>query len=286
MRPSISVVMPFAGTAAQAAAALQALSAINTRADDQLILADNSGTAPISSVVSVVRANGEKSPSHARNAGAAAARGEWILFLDADTRAAPDILDRYFDQVPGESAGALAGELVGPANPVTLAARYGAAKNFLSQAAHLAHRYRPRASTANLLVRAAAFEQAQGFTEGIRAAEDTDFCWRLQDLGWTLELRSSATAEHDYRESLKALRTQWRAYAAGRAWLAARYPDFTPELALTRQARSALRRRRLTGSAPARAVRKVSKYERAQFAAIDVLLGFEELIGFHQSNEL
>jgi len=286
MRPSISVVMPFAGTAGEAAGALRALASIEIGRSDQLILSDNSGTAPQADGVTLIRADGERSPSHARNVGAAAASGEWILFLDADTKPPPDILDRYFDQMPAQHAGALAGELIGPPNPVTLAARYGAAKNFLSQAAHLAHPYRPRASTANLLVRRAAFEQAQGFTEGIRAAEDTDFCWRLQDLGWTLELRAAAAAEHDYRDSLRALRTQWRAYAAGRAWLAARYPDFHPELAVVRRTLRRSRRGWVGMGAPARTVKQVSGYERVQFATIDILLGVEELIGFHQSNEL
>jgi len=60
------------------------------------------------------------------------------------------------------------------------------------------------------------------------AGEDTDFCWRLQDLGWTLELRPEAVVEHRYRPTIGGLRRQWRAYAAGRAWLAGRYPGFHP----------------------------------------------------------
>ena len=47
-------------------------------------------------------------------------------------------------------------------------------------------------SAANLLVRRAAFEQVGGFYEGVRAAEDTDFSWRLQQAGWRLELRPGA----------------------------------------------------------------------------------------------
>ena len=47
----------------------------------------------------------------------------------------------------------------------------------------------PRAAAANLIVRRAAFEAVGGFYEGVRAAEDTDFSWRLQQAGWRLELR-------------------------------------------------------------------------------------------------
>ena len=95
-RPAVSVVMPFAGTRAEAETALGALRALDTRPDDELILADNSGVAPDDQRVSVVPATGEQSPSHARNAGSARAGRDWILFLDADCTAPPDLLDRFF----------------------------------------------------------------------------------------------------------------------------------------------------------------------------------------------
>jgi GT2 family glycosyltransferase len=286
MRPSVTVVMPFAGSAQQAEQAIRTLSSIATRPGDQLLLSDNSGTARPAEEVQVVRAAGERSPSHARNAGAAAAANDWILFLDADTTPQPDILDRYFAAVPGDAVGALAGEITAPPGPRTLAERFAAHKNFLSQSAHFNHPYRPRASTANLLVRRDAFEQAEGFTEGIRAAEDTDFCWRLQGLGWELRLAPSATVEHQYRDSLAALRKQWREYAAGRAWLATRYPDFHPQPALKRKL---TRRHALPAAARgshAAPARTTSKIERAQFAVLDLLLGIEELIGMRKSNAL
>ena len=108
------------------------------------------------------------------------------------------------------------------------AARYGAHKNFLDAGAHLAHPFMPRAAAANLLVRRAAFDAVGGFFEGLRAAEDTDFSWRLQRAGWTLVGRPAAAVEHRYRDSLPALRRQWRGYAAGRAWLGRRYDGFEP----------------------------------------------------------
>jgi len=44
-RPAVSVVVPFAGSAAQAAAAIEMLQSLRTRPGDELILSDNSGTA-------------------------------------------------------------------------------------------------------------------------------------------------------------------------------------------------------------------------------------------------
>jgi hypothetical protein len=297
-RPAVSVVVPFAGDAAQALVAVALLRALRTRPGDQLLLADNCrGVAPASAGITVVAAEGERSPAHARNAGAARAATEWILFLDADTRAPPGLLDLYFAEPIDARVGALAGEIVGVPGARTVAARYGAARNFLGQQAHLAHPYRPRAAAANLLVRREAFEAVGGFREGLRAAEDTDFCWRLQDLGWTLGLCPGAVVEHEYRAGLRELRRQWRGYAAGRAWLAREYPGFHPQPAAARALRRLGGGRRALGPGPAPAAPAPalpgtelgtpaprSRLERARFAAIDVLLAVEELIGLRMSN--
>ena len=49
-RPAVSVVMPFAGSRAEAEVALDALRALSVGAEDELILADNSGVAPATGV--------------------------------------------------------------------------------------------------------------------------------------------------------------------------------------------------------------------------------------------
>ena len=247
-RPAVSVVMPFAGSRADASRALDALLALDTDAADELILSDNSGVVPERDGVRVVPAAAERSPSHARNVGAEHATRDWVLFLDADCRAEPGLLANYFAEPVEEDVGALAGEVIASADGATVAARYGAARNFLGQDAHLGHPYLPRAVAANLLVRRLAFEQVGGFYEGVRAAEDTDFSWRLQRAGWVLEARPRARVEHHYRTSVDALRRQWRAYAAGRAWLGRRYEDFEPEPALRRAGGRALRRGGTGGS--------------------------------------
>jgi GT2 family glycosyltransferase len=283
----VSVVVPFAGDPAQALMALALLRALDTAPGDELILADNDGSVPDAPDVTVVRARGERSPAHARNAGAAHATREWILFLDADVEPLPGLLDAYFARAVAERVGAVVGEIAPAEDAPTLAARYGAARNFLSQQAHMNHPFRPRAAAANLLVRRSAFAAAGGFVEGVRAAEDTDFCWRLQDLGWTLELRPEALVRHRYRTTLRELRRQWRAYAAGRVWLARRYPGFRPEPAIARALRRRPARAALPPGAPsstALAARPRSRWERLQFLAIDALLAVEELVGFRLGN--
>lgn len=274
--------MPFAGDEAAAQRALSVLASLTIAPGDELILADNVGGVS-SDRIRVVRASGERSPSHARNAGAAEARNDWILFLDADTIAPPDLVERFFAAgAIGDGVGAVAGEVVPlpPPPGASLAERYAAARNFLGQQAHLAHPYLPRAVAANLLVRRRVFAELGGFVEGVRAAEDTDFCWRLQQAGWTLELRTGAVVEHRYRATLRELRRQWRGYAAGRAWLARRYPDFHPEPALARVVRGRGRRSGAVATGGAGAGRGP-----APFLALDALLAIDELIGFRMSNQ-
>jgi len=286
--------MPFAGTRAEAQTALDALHALSVGPEDELILADNSGTVPDpdpTARVTVVAVTGEQSPSHARNAGAERAARAWVLFLDADCQAPADLLDRFFAAAVPEDVGALVGAVVPAPGGTGLAARYGAAKSFLDQDAHLSHGYMPRAAAANLLVRRTAFEAVGGFYEGVRAAEDTDFSWRLQRAGWRLEGRREAAVEHRYRTTVRALRRQWRGYAAGRAWLARRYEGFEPEPALARAGRRVLRRRggrataraAVPGSAPSPLPRR-GGLERGQFLALDAVLGVEELAGLALSN--
>ncbi len=285
-RPAVSVVMPFAGTRGEAQVALAALGALNLGPEDERLLVDNTGTAPPAAVVRVVRATGEQSPAHARNVGAAHAHGEWILFLDADCRAPADLLDRYLAESVADDVGALAGAVVPAPGGATFAARYGAARSFLDQDAHLAHGYMPRAVAANLLVRRTAFEAIGGFYEGVRAAEDTDFSWRLQRAGWQLASCPEARVEHSYRTSVRALRRQWRGYAAGRAWLARRYDGFDPEPAVARAAGRLVHRRRRSGSAAGgrASAAPPPRLERGGFLALDALLGVEELAGFALSN--
>ncbi len=289
-RPTVSVVMPFAGDEAAVREAIATLSRLRTNSGDEVILVDNSGLDAADGEVTIVRAVAERSPAYARNAGAARASGEWILFLDSDCRAPAGLIDDYFAEPVADDVGALAGEVLAGGEQVGVAARYGAARSFLNQAAHLAHPFLPRAVAANLMVRRTAFEAVGGFYEGLRAAEDTDFSWRLQQAGWRLELRDQARVEHRYRATVRELRAQWRGYAAGRAWLRRRYRDFTPQPAARRVVRRAWRMLTRRGwpvaPAPAEAIARADPRgaEPRHYLVLDVMLGLDELAGFAMSN--
>jgi GT2 family glycosyltransferase len=271
-RPSISVIVPFFGDAAAAEETLRALRAIEQRAGDELLVADNTDDGVLAARFEEGFATqAKRQPYSARNEAAARAKGEWLLFTDADCRPWPNLLDAYFEPQPGERVGALAGEIVAATDGGTLAQRYAADRRLLSSELFLAHPYRPMGVTANLLVRRAAFEAVGGFAEGIRSGGDADLCWRLQDAGWTIEHRPQAIVAHEHRATVRALLRQAARTAAGTRWLEARHPGFHATAGGGRRATRALAG--IVGW-PLR-----GKPERGAFKAIELLVIATEHLG-------
>ena len=215
--------------------------------------------------VRLVAATGLRSPHHARNHGARAASGEWLVFLDADTTPAPDLLDAYLADPPEADVGLLAGGIEDVVERETPTARYVRARAKMDQRLTLAHARAPYAQTANCAVRRAAFEAVKGFSNDIRAGEDADLCWRLQEAGWRLETRPGARVAHRARESLPALLAQMARHGSGAAWLNRRYPGAFPPPA----PRAVVGRFPHYGREAVRALRQGDR-EAALFAALDL----------------
>ena len=229
-RPPVSVVVPFAGDPDEAERLLGALAGLCLLPDDELIVADNTREAVAVAAVGaarpvrVVRACRERSSYHARNAGAAASRNRWLLFMDGDCVPAGNLLDAYFAEPVPETGGAVGGAIVADPGQRSFLARYSRSRNLLSQTDALIDPGEGQVTTGNVLVRQAAYDSVGGFTEGIRSAGDIDFCRRLCAAGWAIDYRPGARVEHRYRERLVPFLGQIARYGAGSRWLNERYP--------------------------------------------------------------
>ena len=227
-RPAVSVVVPFAGSRQSARRLLDSLATLELGPDDELIVADNSldGAAAGERVPprsTVVRAVERRSSYHARNAGARAARGDWLLFVDADCEPTPTLIRDYFRQPVGGGVGAIAGAVRAEAAGDGLVARHARSRPYLDQATFLAEPRGGFAATANLLVRRSAWAALGGFNE-VRSGGDVDFSWRLQAAGHAIEHRPEAVVRHRHREALWPFVRQRLRYGAGERWLAGRWP--------------------------------------------------------------
>jgi GT2 family glycosyltransferase len=280
-RPAVSVVVPFRGDRAAAERLASALRCLDTRERDELIVADNTSDGTARSIardgVRVIPAARQRSAYHARNEGARLATAPWILFLDADCRAARHLLAAYFEQpVPGD-CGAVAGQILGDPGQESFAARYARSRKLFDHAEGMIRPDGGGAAAGNLLIRRAAFERIGGFTEGIRSGGDLDLCRRLDADGWRLDFRRGAIVHHRHRATLPSLLGAVARYGAGSRWLNARYPGTSPAWPL---------RYGLVGAARDIVTRLRARHvEEAVFRGVDALGLVAHRIGYACSNE-
>jgi GT2 family glycosyltransferase len=228
-RPTVSVIVPFLGSPAELDRLLADLGQLALRSGDEVIVSDNrpDGTRADGGIVKICAAPEIQAPGFARNCAARRARGDWLLFVDADATPLGSLIDDYFDPPPRPSAAVLAGSIRDTPARASLAARHSVARAQMSQQTTM-QRERPYAQTANCAVRRLAFEQVGGFVDDARAGEDADLCFRLQAAGWELEQRPNAIVEHRSRESVPALLTQLARHGSGAAWVNRRFPGTFP----------------------------------------------------------
>lgn len=288
-RPTISVIVPYLGDSEAGAAVLERMSGMTLRPGDELICADNSATGVLVRLAErgahhplVVPAAAVRSSYYARNRGAEAAAGEWLLFLDADCRPASDLLDAFLQGPPGPGCGALSGRILADARQAALLARYARARRFMNfAAASSASLDRDSgvevAAGGNLLVRRAAFEAIGGFRDRIRSGGDVDLCRRLRGAGWTIGERPAATVIHPARERLLPFLATVARYGAGSRWLDADEARSTRHWPL---------RPAVLGAAAVEALRRVMAGEReeAAYRAIDGLSLIAHNVGYRSGN--
>ena len=136
--------------------------------------------------VTLLRQPSNTGPARCRNRGVAAARGDVLLFLDADVQFDADLLQRMLSRLEADPA--LAGVLTltapRPLNP-SFAGRFVALQDYLRYSAlyDAGHRSWSYITTRFGLLRRSVFEATGGFNESLRLAayEDLEFCGRLDE---------------------------------------------------------------------------------------------------------
>jgi dolichol-phosphate mannosyltransferase len=174
----------------------------------------------------VVVARGS-SPSRQRNLAAQATAGEFILFLDDDSEASPDLLENYLSVFERDPTVAAVG---GPAVPRPGSLIQEAASSVLAEpwvVGRNAARFRPRGRVrftderelilCNLCLRRSALESAGGFNEALYPNEENELLERLRLSGWRLVHHPEALVRRPQRETLPALLRAVSGYGAGRA---------------------------------------------------------------------
>lgn len=224
-RPRVSIIVPFGGDGPDAL--IHNLRVLQLRAGDEVVVADNSrnGVPAQDGRFEVVPVIGRASARRARNQGAHHAGNPWLLFLDADCRPDPSLLDLYFSPAPADGCGVVAGEVVGDDAQPAMLARWARSRRRLMARHHIEAPGRPAGIAGNLLVRREAWERAGGFDEEARSEADVDLCWRIQEDGWRLEYRPHALVRHRDPADLAAVLRQAWMYGAGKRWLRRRWGD-------------------------------------------------------------
>lgn len=229
----MSIVVPFAEDHEAAAKLIERFGRIRLGERDEIVVGDNSRAQVFAGLELPQRwrsvpALGEGSPARARNAGAREAGGDWILFIDSDCVPAPDIVDAYFAEPIPDGRGLVAGRVDALAGQTSLAARYAASRRMIDPRWHVGKGRWSWAFTANLLVRRSLWTELGGFLEGIRNAEDPDFCWRAGGAGWEIGYNPAAAVEHDHRDTFGGLWRQATVAEASAQWLHRRWPEAPP----------------------------------------------------------
>lgn len=210
VKPEVSVIIPVYNGAELLADCIDCIERGDV-APDQIVVVDDGSTDGSAEVAAergahVLSCPERSGPARARNIGARAARGDVVLFLDADVLAAPDVVDRVqraFEQAPDLDA--IIGSYDEKPSSAGFVSRF---RNLLHCFVH--HQGRKKASTfwsGCGAIRRSVFLAAGGFDETYErpAIEDIELGYRLNAAGHSITLDPDISVKHRKHWTLRTM---------------------------------------------------------------------------------
>lgn len=232
----LSVVIPARDAEPWIGQQLEALASQDLDGEWEVILADNGSTDRTVEVfeafagrlpaTQVIDASARPGQAHARNRGAAASRGDALVFLDADDVVAPGYLQAVRTGLAecDVGVGSLDERFLNDALTQDVVAQDPAGTDTgIGLEPYLG--FLPAGPGAALSAWRAVFDRLDGFDVALPPGEDIDFCWRAQLAGLRLARIPGATVRYRHRTGLRDLFRQAVRYGAVRPLLYRRFRD-------------------------------------------------------------
>lgn len=214
----LSVIIPCYNNASTLAVQLEALAAQQCSEPWEVIISDNGSTDDTWLIaeqyrarlpnLQLIDASDRCGAAYARNVAVRAAKGDKLIFCDADDEVAPGWLAAMSEALATHDF--VAGRL----DPFklneawVLKTRQCPQQNGLQTYNYPA--YLPHAAACNLGVKRAIHEAIGGFDESLLRLHDTDYCWRAQLAGVSLHYAPEALVNYRFRGTLSGIYNQAR----------------------------------------------------------------------------